>query len=378
VAPRLVSSPAGIRRRPAARTIAFVLARAYAGRPLWRRSDGRDVGRPKPPCLGRRPVVRIELPALLPAIGRAALRGFPQPCIARAGRQTPSRLQRRAFMTEQGSGVPRPVHGRRPANRAKGVRVDCRADPCFGKLQVWAPRALLSMKRGTPRRSSSATGDRRSRRAPLVAKSRTAPVGRLRPASVIARVPRRAVGGRPRTTAFLAKHARAADGSDDPSWANSQAGVARSLNSDDCKVAFAIARCAPRREQKQSCEPGLPDARIWARACARSGRDWRSDSWRSGRATNDRAHDASVADAVAGRPAGRGRMRSRKGAPSALRAQASRPRAMSWERSRILATCDRALPARVAGRCWITPEAVTPARLPLGMESGSRSCCPSA
>jgi hypothetical protein len=33
-----------------------------------------------------------------------------------------------------------------------------------------APRALLSMKRGTPRRSSSATGDRRSRRAPLVAK----------------------------------------------------------------------------------------------------------------------------------------------------------------------------------------------------------------
>jgi hypothetical protein len=143
-------------------------------------------------------------------------------------------------------------------------------------------------------------------------------------------------------------------------------------------VAFAIARCAPRREQKQSCEPGLPDARIWARACARSGRDWRSDSWRSGRATNDRAHDASVADAVAGRPAGRGRMRSRKGAPSALRAQASRPRAMSWERSRILATCDRALPARVAGRCWITPEAVTPARLPLGMESGSRSCCPSA
>ncbi len=35
-------------------------------------------------------------------------------------------------------------------------------------------------------------------------------------------------------------------------------------------------------------------------------------------------------------------------------AQASRPRAMSWERSRILTTCDRALPARVAGRRWIT------------------------
>ena len=58
------------------------------------------------------------------------------------------------------------------------------------------------------------------RRASLLATSRTAPVGRLRPASVIARVPRRAVGGRPRTTAFLAKHVPAADGSDDPSWAN--------------------------------------------------------------------------------------------------------------------------------------------------------------
>jgi hypothetical protein len=141
-----------------------------------------------------------------------------------------------------------------PGSRAKGVRVDCRADPCFGKLQVWAPRALLSMKRGTPRRSSSATGDRRSRRAPLVAKSRTAPVGPLRPASVIARVPRRAVGGRPRTTAFLAKHARAADGSDDPSWANSQAGVARSLNSDDCKVAEAMTRHRTVRSQKAIVE----------------------------------------------------------------------------------------------------------------------------
>jgi hypothetical protein len=45
--------------------------------------------------------------------------------------------------------------------------------------------------------------------------------------------------------------------------------------------------------------------------------------------------------------------------------QASRPRAMSWERSRSLATCDRALPARVTGRCWITPEAVMSLRWPL-------------
>jgi hypothetical protein len=33
---------------------------------------------------------------------------------------------------------------------------------------------------------------------------------------------------------------------------------------------------------------------------------------------------------------------------------------MSWERSRTLATCDRALPARLTGRCWITPEAIAP------------------
>src|ERR1039458_5059204 len=49
--------------------------------------------------------------------------------------------------------------------------------------------------------------------------------------------------------------------------------------------------------------------------------------------------------------------------------QASRPRAMSWERSRTLATCDRALPARVTARCWITPERAVwrrPARLLLG------------
>jgi hypothetical protein len=39
------------------------------------------------------------------------------------------------------------------------------------------------------------------------------------------------------------------------------------------------------------------------------------------------------------------------------------PRAMSWGRSRDLAACDRALPARVTGRCWITPNAVTPERL---------------
>jgi hypothetical protein len=72
-----------------------------------------------------------------------------------------------------------------------------------------------------------------------------------------------------------------------------------------------------------------------------------------------------VAIAVVGCPAGRERMRSAKARLPRCGNQASRPRAMSWEGSRNFATCDRALPARVTGRCWITPGAVTPERLPL-------------
>jgi hypothetical protein len=77
------------------------------------------------------------------------------------------------------------------------------------------------------------------------------------------------------------------------------------------------------------------------------------------------AGNRSVAIAVVGCPGGRERMRSsanaclpRYGNP------ALGPRAMSWER-RTLATCDRALPARVKGRCWITPIRVTPTCWPL-------------
>jgi hypothetical protein len=55
----------------------------------------------------------------------------------------------------------------------------------------------------------------------------------------------------------------------------------------------------------------------------------------------------------------------RGGAPPTLLETSAAARAMSWERSRTLATCDRALPARVTGRCWITPVRVTPACRPL-------------
>jgi hypothetical protein len=94
-----------------------------------------------------------------------------------SGDHSHAAAQRLAMRGLPGPGPPRSEPRRQlqlqsPAGRAKGVRVDCRADPCFRKLQVWAPRALLSMKRGTPRRSSSATGDQRSRWAPLVANLR--------------------------------------------------------------------------------------------------------------------------------------------------------------------------------------------------------------
>jgi hypothetical protein len=58
----------------------------------------------------------------------------------------------------------------------------------------------------------------------------------------------------------------------------------------------------------------------------------------------------------------RGRERTRSSADALLPRcgnQPSRPRVMSWDRSRTLAMCDRALPARVTGRCWITPTPVT-------------------
>jgi hypothetical protein len=70
------------------------------------------------------------------------------------------------------------------------------------------------------------------------------PSARQRPASVIARVPRRAVGGRPRTTAFLAKHAPAADGSHDSSWAIAQAGGSSCRSDSD-----------ERFRRKRSCGP---------------------------------------------------------------------------------------------------------------------------
>ena len=61
-----------IRRRSSGLTIAPTRESEYLARVHRRRSDGRDVSRPKPLCLGRRPVVRIELPVLLPANSRAA------------------------------------------------------------------------------------------------------------------------------------------------------------------------------------------------------------------------------------------------------------------------------------------------------------------
>jgi hypothetical protein len=71
----------------------------------------------------------------------------------------------------------------------------------------------------------------------------------------------------------------------------------------------------------------------------------RSQAWQSDRAVDGGPGDYFVAIAVVGCPAGSGRMRSsvRRAFPRCGK-QASRPRAVSWERSRTLATCDRALP----------------------------------
>jgi hypothetical protein len=82
--------------------------------------------------------------------------------------------------------------------------------------------------------------------------------------------------------------------------------------------------------------------------------------------------DRNVAIAVASSRRGRERMRSSAGARlPRCGNQASRPYAMSWEGSRNLATCDRALPARVNGHCWITPIPVSPVRSPLRTRSSS-------
>ena len=151
--PRVRQSRDRRRRRPS------VAATAPPRRPAFPREQGG---------------VNLRLASLRALLRRLTREQGGVPWFARPAGQTGVRRQRRVSMTEQGSGAALTERASRPPCRAKGVRVDCRADPCFRKLQVSAPRALLSMKRGTPRRSSSATGDRRSRRAPLVAKTRDA------------------------------------------------------------------------------------------------------------------------------------------------------------------------------------------------------------